>query len=251
MAGRAEEVRRLMVEDEDQVAGHNLELRIAKSRRSANQVGTNPPLIERRSAVLAILLVAIRVVSHRSATYTVFNHTADEPAHIASGMEWLDRHVYISTSRSIHRWRAWRRRWGRICWARSQGRRNGIRDGVDGGRENSLSRSPLRSTLALARLGILPFFWLACGVSYVWGKRSYGAAAAVIAVFFFSFLPPILAHAGLATTDMALTAFLGAAFLTGTAGWNGHHWKHGLLFGAATGLAASRSFPAWYFFPRR
>ena len=49
---------------------------------------------------------------------------------------------------------------------------------------------------------------------YTWGKRRYNAAVAVIATFLFSFLPPILAHAGLATTDMALTASLGAAFLT-------------------------------------
>ena len=67
----------------------------------------------------------------------------------------------------------------------------------------------------MARLGILPFFWVACLVVYGWGKRYYGAGWRWRPLFFFSFLPPILAHAGLATTDMALTAFLGAAFLTG------------------------------------
>ena len=28
------------------------------------------------------------------ATYPVFNHTFDEPAHLATGMEWLDRGTY-------------------------------------------------------------------------------------------------------------------------------------------------------------
>jgi 4-amino-4-deoxy-L-arabinose transferase-like glycosyltransferase len=43
----------------------------------------------------------------------------------------------------------------------------------------------------------------------------FSNALAAIAVFLFSFVPAVLAHVGLATTDMALTAFLGAAFLTG------------------------------------
>ena len=40
---------------------------------------------------MALVLVAsIRII----ATYTVLNHTYDEPAHIACGMEWLDKGVY-------------------------------------------------------------------------------------------------------------------------------------------------------------
>ncbi|MEI9972239.1 MAG: hypothetical protein WDO73_09405 [Ignavibacteriota bacterium] len=54
----------------------------------------------------------------------------------------------------------------------------------------------------------------------------------MVALFFFSFLPPVLAHAGLATTDMALTAFLGAAFVSALR-WSGSPtWKNALLFGA-------------------
>ena len=42
----------------------------------------------RRETGLAVLLVAIasaRIIS----TYTIFNHTIDEPDHLAAGMEWL------------------------------------------------------------------------------------------------------------------------------------------------------------------
>jgi 4-amino-4-deoxy-L-arabinose transferase-like glycosyltransferase len=70
-------------------------------------------------------------------------------------------------------------------------------------------------TLALARLGVLPFFWVACAMVYWWGRRYFSRAVAVVAVFLFTFLPPVLAHAGLATTDMALTAFMTAWFVTG------------------------------------
>ena len=64
-------------------------------------------------------------------------------------------------------------------------------------------------TLALARLGTLPFFWVACAVVYEWGRRFLNRTVAAATIFLFSFLPPILAHAALATTDMALVAFLG------------------------------------------
>src|SRR3954466_10154195 len=44
----------------------------------------------RAIAFAAVLLASIRIV----ATYTVFNHTMDEPAHIGAGMEWLDKGTY-------------------------------------------------------------------------------------------------------------------------------------------------------------
>src|SRR5271155_3335297 len=44
---------------------------------------------------LVIFLVLLALASARIVTtYTVFNHTVDEPAHIACGMEWLDRGAY-------------------------------------------------------------------------------------------------------------------------------------------------------------
>src|SRR6185503_16965824 len=41
--------------------------------------------------VLGLALIgSIRIAS----TYTVFNHTFDEPIHLACGLEWLDKGVY-------------------------------------------------------------------------------------------------------------------------------------------------------------
>src|SRR5207247_8188608 len=64
---------------------------------------------------------------------------------------------------------------------------------------------------ALARAGILPFFWLACGMVFLWGRRVLGTAGAVLAVLIFTMIPTVLAHAGLATTDIGLTAWFAAA----------------------------------------
>ena len=71
--------------------------------------------------------------------------------------------------------------------------------------------------LALARLGILPFFLLACAMVFLWGNRTGGPLAGLIATFLFTTIPPVLAHAGLVTTDMAATAFTAAGAYAGAA----------------------------------
>ena len=227
-----------------------------KRRQTAHQAAladSSPalilPLLERRSAILAILLVVI-ASARIAATYTVFNHTTDEPAHIANGMQWLDKHVYLYEPQHPPLARVAAALGPYLLGIRSQGT-----PGTGLGPESLEGARILYRdhhydlTLAMARLGILPFFWVACLVVYAWGKRSHGAAVAVIALFFFSFLPPILAHAGLATTDMALTAFLGAAFVTGLRWAGSPTWKRGWLFGACTGLAAVSKFSSLVFFP--
>jgi hypothetical protein len=205
--------------------------------------------LERRAGILALLLVLI-ASARIAATYTVFNHTADEPAHIACGMEWLDKQVYLYEPQHPPLARAAAALGPYLLGIRSQGTTGTdlLAASMEGAR--ILYRDHHYDlTLATARMGILPFFWVACLVVYWWGKRRYGAAVAVIAVFVFSFLPPILAHAGLATTDMALTAFLGAAFLTALLWAESPTWKHAALFGASTGLAVVSKFSSLVFFP--
>jgi len=195
---------------------------------------------------LLVLIASARIVS----TYTVFNHTADEPAHIASGMQWLDRHVYLYEPQHPPLARVAAALGPYLLGIRSQGTPGtGLEQESLEGAKILYRDHRYDLTLAVARLGILPFFWLACLVVYVWGRRVYGAAAAVLALFFFSFLPPILAHASLATTDMALTASLGAAFLTALRWAERPTWRNGLWFGAATGLAAISKFSSLVYFP--
>jgi len=207
------------------------------------------PLLERRSGILAVFLVLIASIRIAS-TYTIFNHTTDEPAHIANGMQWLDKHVYLYEPQHPPLARVAAALGPYLLGIRSQGT-----PGTGLGPESLEGARILYRdhhydlTLAAARLGILPFFWVACLVIYAWGMRSYGGAVAVIALFFFTFLPPILAHAGLATTDMAVTAFLGAAFVAGLRWADRPAWKRGLLFGACTGLAAISKFSSLVFFP--
>ena len=113
-----------------------------------------------------------------------------------------------------------------------------------------LSRRPEYDKILLAaRAGILPLFWMGCAVVYGWGKRYFGLRAAVAAVFFATFLPPVLAHVGVATTDMALTAFLCGAFLAGAVWLESPNFRTGVAFGALAGLAVLSKFSSLVFFP--
>jgi 4-amino-4-deoxy-L-arabinose transferase-like glycosyltransferase len=204
---------------------------------------------ERHSRVLAlalILIASVRVVS----TYTVFSHTSDEPAHIACGIEWLAKGVYT--------WEPQHPPLARVAAALGpylMGARPQNTPRVDEYSKTAegvaifLEGNHYDQTVALARLGVLPFLWIACLVVYLWGLRYFGAATGVIALFLFSFLPPVLAHAGLATTDMALTAFLGAAFLSSLIWISRPTLGNGALFGASTGLAVLSKFSTLAYFP--
>jgi hypothetical protein len=199
--------------------------------------------LQQHSVVAFLILVAmasLRIVT----TYTVFNHTHDEPAHIASGMEWLDKGVYgpeeqpplarVATAIGPY-----------LAGSRPSGAENIYQEGaLILYRDNHYDRN-----LALARLGILPFFWIAALVVYAWGRKYFGDLVAVVAVFLFTFLPPILAHAGLATTDMALAAFAGASFLSGVVWLEKPSPLHSLLFGACLALAVLSKFSALAFIP--
>jgi 4-amino-4-deoxy-L-arabinose transferase-like glycosyltransferase len=104
-------------------------------------------------------------------------------------------------------------------------------------------------TLALMRAGILVFFVLACAIVYFWAKRSFGNTVAVLAVGLFTLVPTVLAHAGLATTDMGLAAGLVAAFYALLLWAETPTWKRSVVLGVATGIALLTKFTALGYFP--
>jgi hypothetical protein len=203
-------------------------------------------ILERHSTKIAIALVflaTLRIV----ATYEVFSHTNDEPAHIACGMEWLDKGVYrydvqhpplARVAAAIGPHLLGRRSHGSV------GKLGILHEGL------AILYQDLRydEVLATARFGVLPFFWVASFVVYVWARRDFGGRAAVIALFFFTFLPPVLAHAGLATTDMAVTTWLGAAFLAGRVWLEQPTPATAALLGACGALAVVSKFSSLAFF---
>src|SRR5260370_27273093 len=152
----------------------------------------------RRCALLGAILVLIAVLRIVS-TYTVLSHTVDEPVHLGAGMEWLDHgtmtgdvsHPPLARALSaIGPWLAGER------WVPAG---NTLLDGTAIlGRDGHYDRM-----LALARLGILPLFLLACAMVFLWVNRMCGPLAGLIATLLFTTIPPVLAHSGQVTRAMA------------------------------------------------
>jgi len=200
--------------------------------------------IQKRSLVVFLLLVLVgtlRIVS----TYSVLSHTSDEPAHIAAGLQWLSEGKYEYEAQHPPLARVAAALGLYFAGFRSSNEKNMWDEGLSIlYRDGRYDR-----TLTIARLGILPFFWVACVVVYIWGKRYLGEPGAFFAVFAFSFLPPVLAHAGLATTDMALTAMVSASFLATMVWLDTPGPAQTLLFGGTTALAVLSKFSALPFLP--
>ena len=192
-------------------------------------------------AALLALIASLRIVS----TYRVLSHTMDEPEHIGDGVQWLTGHGY--------NWDVSHPPIERIFAAASL-----YLDGVryvpaDGGYAEGLKllgrNAQYDRVLAQARLGVLPLFWIASLAVFLWARRAGGEIAALVAVFLFTTLPPVLAHAGLVTTDLAATAMGAVAFAVTE--WWAEQPSRGrtLLFGMTLGLAALAKFSLLVYLP--
>lgn len=184
---------------------------------------------------------AARIVS----TYGVFNQTWDEPAHVAAGMEWLDRGQYTYEPLHPPLARVMVAVGPRLAGIRSAGHENVWLEG------NSIlyAGRAYQRNLALARLGVLPFFLLASLVVFVWARRVAGDAAGVAAVLLFTTLPPILGHAGIATTDMAVTATIALAVYCFTRWMDRPTAARSIALGVTVALAVLSKLSALVFVP--
>jgi hypothetical protein len=192
-------------------------------------------------AALLVLIASARIVS----TYGVLSATFDEPAHLGSGMQWLEGHQYtyndvhpplarIAGAIGLH--------FAGLHWSEE---RYAYPEGI----HLLGSGAHYWRALSAARSAMLPFFWLACAVVYVWAFDLGGPVAAVFATLLFTALPPVLAHAGLVTNDMALTGCMGLTILLSLRWYRDPAWKWTALFGMALGLAVLAKFTALVFLP--
>lgn len=197
----------------------------------------------RVAAVLVVLFAALAVAS----TWHVFNHTSDEGVHLVTGLEWFEvgryalepQHPLLSrVAIALGPW---------LDGTRLEGYRNIWLEG------NTVLYRGARGydrTLTLARAGIIPFFLAAALVVWAWARRSVGDEApnddrvGALAVLLFATTPAVLAHAGLATTDMALTATLTGALFAGTRWLDRPTLARAIIFGLAAGLAILSKFSA-------
>lgn len=188
---------------------------------------------------LVALLATIAVVT----TYPVFSQTWDEPATLATGMEWLStgRYAYEAEHPPLARVAA-----ALGPWLRGE-RSLGNHSMYDEGRALLGEGAHYRRTLFLARLGMLPFFWLTLAASAAWGGRVGGPVGAALATLFVAANPNVLAHAGIAGTDLAPAALVVVALYAWMRWREDPSRTRGALFGLAAGLAATTKFSALAF----
>ena len=181
-----------------------------------------------------------------AATYSVFNQTWDEPAHIATGLEWLQRGRY--DFEPLHPPAA------RVAVA--------LGPYLGGARLTPDDANPWTQTarilgtgaayfrmLALARVANLAFFLVAGVALFCYVLRALGRWPAAVSILLLSTVPPFLGHAGLATTDVALAAGVMVS-LTVLILWLDQPSRlRGVLLGAAIGGTVLTKFSALLLLP--
>src|SRR5262249_220307 len=142
---------------------------------------------------LAVFLLLTAVATVRIvATYGVFNHTIDEPTHVICGLEWLERGTYQLEAQHPPLARVFTALGPYLAGCRLPAKSPGpagippTAQLVYKGADLLYERGQYLRNLVLARLGVVPFFWLAAMAVYVWGRRYLGEMEALLAVFLFT-----------------------------------------------------------------
>jgi 4-amino-4-deoxy-L-arabinose transferase-like glycosyltransferase len=215
--------------------------------------------MDRRHVLLAVILVLIGSLRIAS-TYSVFSHTMDEPDHLGAGMQYLSTGQYTYEDAHTPLARVFAAAGPFLAGERFHPvpipYRESFRILGAGGH--------YQRTLTLGRLGILPFFWAGSWVVFLWGRRCGGPLTALIATLLFTSLPPVLAHSGVITTDMALASLCGAAAYAALLWAEKPSRTRTMAFGTLLGLAPLAKFSAipyllaafclmygWYLFRHR
>lgn len=200
-----------------------------------------------------------RIVS----TYPILNQTIDEPAHFSSGIELLDRGTYLYGPDHPPLARVVAALGPYLAGIRlTPTHHKSLKDRELGvfnerwklqqfivGTELFQQGGQYFKNLSLARAGILSFFIICLITTWLWSRLLFGKSVALLAILILSTLPPILGHAGLATTDMALTCFVLSGLFIFTIWLDTPTRFLSALLGVTWGLAGLSKFSALLFLP--
>jgi hypothetical protein len=201
-------------------------------------------LLPSKTTLIFLALTAIGVARIVS-TYHAVAQTSDETPNIACGMQYLDlgRYDYGAFHPPLARLAMALGPY--LYGARSQK----LPDRWHEGNAVLYSAARYTRTLTLARIGILPFFVLACTIVWLWGRRILGEWGGLAPVFVFTNLPPVLAHAGVATMDMAIGAGMVTALFAYTLWLEEGTARRSVFFGIGLALALLSKFSSVLLLP--
>jgi 4-amino-4-deoxy-L-arabinose transferase-like glycosyltransferase len=154
----------------------------------------------------AVTLIVIVTLARIASTHLTFAQTLDEPVHVAAGHEWLTKGYYHLDFQHPPM--------PRVLFALPFTRVQTEHPTHPSEYGNDLYAYHDRyiHNVAAARRGNLLFVAVSALALAASARKLFGDTAACIALLLFASLPPVLAHGGLATTDMAAAAGFALAF---------------------------------------
>jgi hypothetical protein len=194
-----------------------------------------------RAAWIAVAIITALSIGRVAATYRVFAQTSDENIHLIAGYDILKHHDW--TTDMHHPPLA------RVFFALPF-----INAPEPAGADRSVRGNELlftgRYTTNLARMRIGNLLFLALGIVFVarWAMHLFSPEAGVLSAALFAMLPPVLAHGGLATTDMAVAAMMPFALHELTRLAERPSWQRAAMTGVAlaAGVLSKYSFVAFF-----
>ncbi|NBX03308.1 MAG: hypothetical protein EBR02_04475 [Alphaproteobacteria bacterium] len=201
-----------------------------------------------RRVQLAVFSLFLFGVLNIILTYPHISHVYDEAPHVATGMEWWDKHQY--TLETLHP------PFARIMAASLlyvAGNQHALAN-VTGnfwyqGAAILHADGAYILNLILARLGVLPFYILSCLLIYRWSRELFGESAAVLSLALYVTLPVMSGHAGLATTDMPYAAMLVAGIMMTLRWLKNPVRRETILLGVALALMVGSKYSALVHWP--
>ncbi len=192
----------------------------------------------------AVAVLAIVAVVRVAATHRVFSLTTDEPAHLGDGDHWFDG-TYARDPSHPPLARA-------LCALPLRVR--GV-PAATGGSEIERGHALLahggdyEGNLARARSGNLVLLAIAIAVTAAWARRTFSRGVAILAVAIFTSVPALLGHAGVITTDLAVTATLPLALFVFDLFLSRPSVMRAIGLGAAVGLGLLAKLSFLVYFP--
>lgn len=198
--------------------------------------------VQTRFAVAVALLAAL-AAARVAATHRVFSEVLDEPAHLAAGFEWFHGRYDVDASHP-----PLARVLSALPFYAADYPRPARTDFAKMGNE-LLYHGNYVKNVARARLGNLVLLLLAIVAAAYWAKRVFSPLVGILTAAMLATLPPILGHAGVATTDLAAFAGIALSLLALDAFLEHATAKRGALLGLALGIGLLSKFSFLVYFP--
>jgi 4-amino-4-deoxy-L-arabinose transferase-like glycosyltransferase len=211
--------------------------------------------VNKKVLIAAAVVSAVVGLGCVAASWRRLSATFDEPNHLSTGLEWLQQGSYTLWTENPPLARVVVAAVPYMAGARLPPPRTSS-DGApihvsswNLGTDVLYREGAYLRNLAQARAGTAVFFLLTVLLTWLLAARSAGPMAGALAAVMVATLPPMLAHSGLATTDVGFVAMFLLAVWTFVRWLERPSLQRSAVLGGAVALVVLTKFTALLFFP--